>query len=215
MNSQQYVFFRKLILLVFFFLLLPAVEAAFSTTDGLDAQTLDVLQELSERAKDVQFIRSDFRQEKFVSFMDEKLVSTGDFTFNFPDELSWQYKTPVASGLVYKSGKAALWTAEQGGPDQVELRSDGAGATLAQVIARQIILWTSLDLEKLRQEYAVRLLSAEPVKLELVPNRKVKGMTMERFLVEFAQNGMDIERITFFERDGDYTRIDFFNTQRR
>lgn len=173
---------------------------------SLDAE----LERLAAETSSIQYIKSDFTQTKYISFMDESLVSEGFFTFKAPDELEWQYTKPLASGLTYKEGKAKLWSGTSSGG-----KGGGAEEAIAKVIAEQLITWTRLDIPKLKKSYNIAMENATPLTIRLTPKNLAPGNPVRDFRLVFADDGTTMRQITLFEAEDDYTQIDFSNFEKK
>ncbi len=210
---------RPDLLLVFLFVLCWA-PAAF----GAEAQeTLNgYLERLARATKETSYIKSDFVQTKVITFMDEQLVSEGFFIFKAPLELEWEYTKPVASGLIYKNGKASLWYAPQSGSnagaaarENVSSHSGSPENVIAKVIAEHLITWTNLDIDVLKKNYTIRLMSEAPLTIMLTPSIRIPGSPVNEFKVIFDSNNVDVKQLYLYEADEDYTKIDFYNLIRK
>lgn len=173
---------------------------------GLDAQ----LERLAAETARIKYIKSDFKQTKYISFMDETLISEGFFSFTAPAELEWRYTSPIASGLVYKDGKAKLWSG-----DSNKKSSGGGEDALAKIIAEQLIIWTRLDVTELKKTYNISMENESPLTIRLTPKALSPGNPVRDFRLVFNADGITVNQITLFEAEDDYTRIDFFNFEQR
>lgn len=174
------------------------------------------LERLAAATANIKALKSDFKQTKYISFMDETLVSEGFFTFAIPDELEWQYTKPLSSGLSYKGGKARLWSSTSAdGKPKGEKSGGGTEEAIAKVIAEQLITWTRLDIAKLKKSYNIHLLEETPLTIRLTPKDLSPNNPVRDFKLVFAADGTNVEQITLFEAEDDYTQIDFFNFQRQ
>lgn len=194
-------------------LFVPVLSLAASKPDSnanLDAH----LERLASQTVNIASIKSDFKQVKYISFMDESLLSEGFFTYKAPDEIVWEYTKPVASGLIYRDGKATLWAGAPNaaqGDKSVNSREEGIG----KVIAEQLLTWTKLDIDKLKKSYNISLVSESPVTVMVTPKGNPGDSPVHAVQLVFAADGVNVRQITLFEAEDDYTRIDFFNFQRR
>ena len=209
-------FLLKPALLCVFFLLGPSFAYAQSANQPLTAE--EALQKLAVRANGIQGIKSNFTQSKYVSFMDEKLESSGFFVFNAPQELIWQYTNPVNTGLKYKDGQATMWASIDSASSNSSLPEPPEQASrveeaIAQTIANHIIPWVSFDVSSLLETYNITVTSSDPLALSLMPKKLVPGSPIKHFEVFFANNGIDVKSILLYEQDGDYTQIVFYNTE--
>ena len=103
-------------LMLFFFVLVSSCQAA-------DHETIRL-----------QSIQADFIQEKHLKILARPLVSTGTFTFQTPQSLRWEYRTPVPSVLLMHGGKIKKFVERDG--QMVEdkgLRLDSMQVVLGQI----------------------------------------------------------------------------------
>lgn len=192
--------------------LLALVPALFSfSPPTLAAQNAPALEELAERAARVKGIESRFTQTRTISFMNEKLVSQGSFSFRRPNELLWSYHSPVVFSLEYSKGEARFRSDFDGvkGPDG----PGRAEAVLAAEAAKQIMVWMTLDLPKIREMYEVEIAGTEPMVLAVSPKKKSPAFGIDSMRVTFAPNGADVARILMQERDGDSILLEFYETR--
>jgi hypothetical protein len=157
--------------------------------------------------KKIERLESKFKQTRYISFMDEKLVSQGFFIFQPPDNLVWQYDSPAFFRLDYQNGRASL----QSGADSP--KQNAYEAEFAAKIGQQIMLWVSLDLDSIRASYHLEIVDSSPLKLYLTPKKPSTTPITEIELI-FAANGKDVEQVILHETDGDYTTLDFFDSKR-
>lgn len=209
-------------LLLCFIMPLTASSPAFGAEDNQTLALNKHLERLSAVAKATTYVKSDFVQTKYITFMDEKLVSEGFFVFTAPQELVWEYTRPVASGLIYKNGKANLWYASEAGEAAGESAKQNASShsgapenVIARVVAEHLITWTNLDVDTLKKNYNITLLSEAPLTLMLSPKIRIPSSPVLDFKVVFEANGIDAKELYLYEADDDYTKIEFFNTERR
>lgn len=188
----------------------PLFAAEAAPNANLDAH----LERLASQTVNIASIRSDFKQVKYISFMDESLVSEGFFTYKAPDEIVWEYTAPVASGLIYRGGKAMLWA---GAPDAAQDDKSGNSReeSIGKVIAEQLLTWTKLDIGKLKKSYNIMLVAESPMTVMVTPKGGPADSPVHAVQLIFDADGINVRQITLFEAEDDYTRIDFFNFQRR
>lgn len=200
-----------------FFIHISICGAAYcAEQNALDAS----LERLAEQTGQVELVTSDFKQTKYISFMDEKLVSEGTLVFRAPAELEWEYTRPVASGLIYKNGKARMWAASSGVSAEQARKaasSGGGGAeeAIGKIVAEQIITWTSLDIPALKRAYNISLLEETPLTIRLTPKELSPNNPIRDFKLVFAPGGLDLRQITLYEAEDDYTQVDFINFKRK
>lgn len=192
--------------------LLALVLALFPAGNAAAEDLEAILRDLAAGARKTRSIESSFTQTRYVSFMDEKLVSEGFFIFNAPDRLIWQYDRPALFRLEYSGGKASFHS-------EVEGRANSSGGnsreeSLAAMVGEQIMLWVSMDLERIEKNYAIELESSTPLTLKLTPKTKPAASPILYLRLTFGQDRRDVRQVYMQEEDGDYTSLEFYDSKR-
>lgn len=186
------------VLLIAFCLLLPGHAHADNA----------LLETIRTKARTIESIASDFTQEKHLEMFDEVLISQGHFAFSRPDRLRWEYTAPFKAGFLLKGDKGTEWDDATGEQRDFTLSSSPAMG----MIARQIMAWTTFDIDWLKSRYAIRRIHTSPLVLELKPQGETAKEFLAHLLVEFTPDGRAISQLELHETDGDFTRI-FFTDQ--
>ncbi len=167
------------------------------------------LAQLSEKAKSVESISSDFVQQSFISLFKDKVESKGHFTFSRPDNLRWEYSAPFASGFLIKGSKGLRWdeAAENPTPFNIDNAPDMA------IISEQILAWTTMDIDWLKSRYDITITSYRPAVMELKPKSEKAAELMNLIKIFFSDDASHLKAIELHEPGDDYTRIDFRNVK--
>lgn len=64
--------------------------------------------QVKEKAQATQTIKSNFTQQKHLSFLENDIVSTGVFYFKQPNTVKWHYLKPFDYGIIFKDGKMLI-----------------------------------------------------------------------------------------------------------
>ena len=206
----------KVIFTLFFgFFLFVTYGVALANATSAQADPEKVLSDLANRTRHIKSIKSDFKQTKHISFMNEQVLSTGYFTFEAPDQLLWQYTSPLLSGLSYSNGEARVWSAfECSSPAEATKRVECSRMeeNIAKMIAGHILTWVSLDVKKVTGAYNVTIASESPLIISLEPKELTLESPVQKFEVEFVPTGVAVKKILFYEQEGDFTEVEFYNT---
>lgn len=163
-----------------------------------------ILTGLHAMAEKTHSISSSFTQEKHLAMFNEQLVSKGYFAFSRPSSLRWEYNQPFHSGFVIRDNEGMEWD-EASGVRSFTLDSSPAMA----MIARQIMAWTTFDIDWLNSRYDISLISASPLTIQLRPKSDVTREFLEHLTVSFSPDSATISSLELHETDGDFTRISF------
>jgi outer membrane lipoprotein-sorting protein len=169
------------------------------------------LVELAQKFSRISGIRSSFTQTRYVSFLDEQVVSEGFFEFRKPDTLIWQYTAPAFFRLEYAGGKAGFRNTPSG-PERTGGAASRQEADLAARVGRNVLMWIALDLEAIQRTYTIKSVQDRPLSLLFEIKKPVAG-SAQRISLLFAENGLDVREILLEEADGDYIRLEFSNSE--
>jgi outer membrane lipoprotein-sorting protein len=120
---------QLLLLAVFsFFVAIPAARAGVESkgVPGPQAQPVQL-----------RSVQADFLQEKHLKILARPIISTGSFTFQAPQSLRWEYRTPIRSILLMHGGKVRKFVERDG----VLAEDKGMRLDAMQVVLAEISNW--------------------------------------------------------------------------
>ena len=82
-------------------------------------------------------VQADFIQEKHLKILARPIISTGSFTFQAPQSLRWEYRTPIRSILLMHGGKVRKFVERDG----VLAEDKGMRLDAMQVVLAEISNW--------------------------------------------------------------------------
>ncbi|MDR0646514.1 MAG: outer membrane lipoprotein carrier protein LolA [Elusimicrobiota bacterium] len=153
---------------------------------------------------EIKTIESDFTMYKHLSIAQRPLVSKGKFYFERPGFLKWVYTSPFPSGIILDGKKAWSWRGE-GSEKQIRNISS---QPFAKIMARQIYIFVSLDLEQIGARYNMEELKNGII---LRPKDNSAKQTMDMIKLHFSPEQDAVEKVEMIEKSGDKTVIDFTN----
>ena len=185
-----------------FGLMLPLMATA---TENVSDQ--QVLGKLQRDAAKVETLSSNFVQEKYLEIFDDVLVAKGVFHYRRPDALRWELLEPIKTGFVLDGEKGRRWHERAGSSESFTIARD----PVMNIVARELLAWTRVDLDELAQRYTIRVEDAAPVRLRLEPLTDTAGF-LDHLLIEFAAEAGHVRQVEVHEPGGDFTRIRFTDT---
>lgn len=168
----------------------------------------DVLARLKTKAGQVHSIESLFTQEKRLSIFNQTLVSKGTFAFQRPRSLRWEYLEPIRSGFTLNGDSGKRWNELAGEARDFSVRKD----PIMQLVAGQILLWTTLDLDALSGTYRIEVESDSPAVLRFTP-LAAGPSPIAGLRITFVPDDAAIAIIEILEAAGDSTTIRFQDTK--
>lgn len=161
---------------------------------------------LDQMAEDVQTIESDFVQEKKLSVLSEKIISTGSFSFRKENNIRWEYEAPYHY-LIILSGNR-IFIKEESGQNEYDIQSN----QMFQEMNRFISGCIQGEILKNDQEYQIEYMeNDQEYYVRLIPNSRTLRDMLNEVQIAFDRGDMTVTRITMVESGGDYTKINFVN----
>ena len=167
-----------------------------------------LLAKIEQSSRNVGTISSDFVQEMHLSMFNHPVVSTGRFMFKTRDKLRWEYLTPVTDGFALNGKQGVRWDGDTGTRKQFQLQND----PIMNIVATQLLAWTSFDQKWLTKEYDISLAAASPLTFTLIPRRSTVREILHDITIEFSDTRESVQRVELHQTGGDFTRILFTNT---
>ena len=151
-------------------------------------------------------IQADFIQEKDMKILARPLISKGRLLFRSPDNLRWEYLSPVKNALLMKDGVARKFVSENG-----EWRQDNSpGLDAVPTILAQMTGWLEGPFSD-ADSAAMFAVSRQGQVVRLTP--KEEGMRAVIAAIELRLVADDlVDEVDIHEGDDAVTRIKFKNT---
>jgi outer membrane lipoprotein-sorting protein len=160
---------------------------------------------LAEEPLHLKSVQADFVQEKHLKILVRPLVSTGTFTFQAPQSLRWEYRTPVPSILLMHGGRVKKFVERDG-----RLMEDqGMPFDSMQVVLGQLSNW--LD-GRFADNDLFRVSFADDHTVLLVPRQQALAGLIDRIELQLADRKGLLNGVTIYEGPDSYTRMTFDNT---
>lgn len=165
-------------------------------------------QRLSASTATLQNLQSEFTQVKHMSMLADKIKSRGIFYYKKDDKVRIEYTSPFTYLLVMNAGQMLVKD------EQKSTRINTRSSKVMQSVNRIMIdcmrgtVFQNPDFRVSAFEHAEGyLLSLRPA------TASVKGM-FSQIDVQLDKKSLDVERLSMTEPGGDFTQMDFRNTQR-
>ncbi|PKN48799.1 MAG: hypothetical protein CVU58_05200 [Deltaproteobacteria bacterium HGW-Deltaproteobacteria-16] len=188
---------KRLLLLaaLSFFVAIPAAQAGAENKGGPGPQAQPV---------QLRSVQADFIQEKHLKILARPIVSTGSFTFQAPQSLRWEYRTPIRSILLMHGGKVRKFVERDG----VLAEDKGMRLDAMQVVLAEISNW----LDGRFTDNAMFTVSF-PKKQTILLTPKEQGLAALISSIELKlgeQAGL-LDKVIIFEGPDAFTSLTFSN----
>ena len=152
----------------------------------------------------LQSVQADFVQEKHLKILIQPIISTGTFTFQRPQSLRWEYKSPIASILLMHDGKVAKFVERDGRLVADEGMQFGA----MQVVLTEISNW--LD-GRFTENTMFEVARPAAKSIQLTPKSRELAGVISSIELTLADEQGNLEEITIYEGPDSFTRMRFSN----
>lgn len=163
-------------------------------------------QKMEETTLSTYSISSEFVQEKQLSFMEEPIVSTGQFFFKKEQKIRWEYQQPF-SYIVILNGSDLLID-DEGHTNEIDLKGNKTFQEINTTINNSLQgkVWGNT------KDFTPILLENETLYLiQLVPQTAQMKAYFTKIEVFFDKKTYQLEKVILSENGGDFTKIAFKN----
>lgn len=183
---------------------LVAGPAAAQSAGGAD-RLQKLLDQVKKSQEAIQTLHADFSERKVSSLMLEPLQASGEFFYQSPDKVRWDYATPEPMTLLIQNGALTTWYR-----DLREVRKMTVGRQSQQVLK---YLGMGSSVENLLEYFDVGLglpkKTGDPYRLVLTPRYSRVAKRIARLSVWIDSQRHLPTRFLYEEPDGDSTEYTF------
>jgi len=160
-----------------------------------------------ENVKKLVSIKSDFVQEKHLSFMQDSIVSKGIFRYKKQDKIRLEYITPFKYLMVLNNGK--IYIKDGSKVNKFDSRSN---KLFKQINDMLINTMNGNVLQS--KDYKITYFENDNIYLlELQPLDKSIADLIQKIKIYIDKKKLTVLKLRLTEKSGDYTLISFFSTQ--
>lgn len=189
-------------------LLLLTMVSGFHTAQGQFSPMEDVTgfrKGLQEMAQTTESIQADFKQEKYLSILSNRIQSEGSIHFKKPNLLSWEYTRPFRYQIIL-DGKQIIVN-DQGNVNAFDISASKSFKQLNELIIKSV-QGNVLDETQFHIQY---LESKDRYLTKLTPKNGQLKEILQAIDLYFDKQDYSVTRIRLMENKEDYTLISFFN----
>jgi outer membrane lipoprotein-sorting protein len=149
-------------------------------------------------------VQADFTQEKKLKILARPIVSTGTLTFQTPQSLRWEYRSPVPSILLMHEGKIKKLLQRDG----KLVEDQGLGLDSMGVVLTEISNW--LD-GRFTDNAMFTVSFPDPQTILLTPREEGLAALISGIELKLGDQAGLLDAVTIFEGPGSSTRLVFSN----
>ncbi len=162
------------------------------------------LPEIRRAAEQIQSIQADFTQTKRLKILTRPLVSKGKLAYRRPQELRWEYASPIPSVLVASKDGIHRYLKRDGR----FVEDSSAKLDSMKVVLSEINRWLAGDFEHSKAFHPV-LHQGNPTRVELHPKDQTLARFVSKVVIALGKTPGTVESIDIFEGEDSSTHIEF------
>jgi len=162
---------------------------------------------LAKANASVQTISSDFTQVKNMALLEDKIRSKGKFYFKKEDKVRIEYTSPYSYLLVMNGGQ--IMVRDEQKTSKVNTRNSKTMQSVNRIMI-DCMRGTVLNNPDFK---AVVYEGQDSYLLSLTPSTEAMKKMFRSIDVYLAKKNFDVDRLSMTEVGGDFTEMDFSNTQ--
>jgi len=195
--------FRILLLIIPCLLVLGFEWQTAEFTAIKDLKALE--EQLNSNLANINSIKSDFIQQKELEYLDETIVSKGQFWFKKENQLRWAYNEPFEYVIILNKGKFIIQ--DESNVSVYDIDSNQAFREINNLIINlvkgSLMEYDKFEIEAFENntQYLVKLVPIDTNMRKVISN-------MEVF---FDKNDLTVGKIIMHESESDFTVITFTN----
>ena len=161
---------------------------------------------LAEMTEKTNTIKSDFIQEKNLSFLSEKIISKGLFYFKKENKIRWQYTEPFDYLIIINEDKIYIKDEDR------ESKYDMASNKIFKEINKIITGCIQGDILNNDKEYKIEYYENDNFYyVKLTPYSEKMKEFLSNINIYFDKKDFSVSKLEMIELSGDYTIIEFIN----
>ena len=161
---------------------------------------------LAEMTEKTNTIKSDFIQEKNLSFLSEKIISKGLFYFKKESKIRWQYTEPFDYLIIINDDKIYIKDEDR------ESKYDMASNKIFKEINKIITGCIQGDILNNDKEYKIEYYENDNLYyVKLTPYSEKMKEFLSNIDIYFDKKDFSVSKLEMMELSGDYTKIEFIN----
>ena len=178
----------------------------WQSTEFIPVKDLTALEEqLNSNLANINSIKSDFIQQKELEYLDETIVSKGQFWFKKENQLRWAYNEPFEYAIILNKGKFIIQ--DESIVSVYDIDSNQAFREINNLIINlvkgNLMEYDTFEIEAFENntQYLVKLVPIDTNMRKVISNMEVY----------IDKNDLTVGKILMHESESDFTVITFIN----
>jgi outer membrane lipoprotein-sorting protein len=182
-------------------------EAALATQqDFVPMKDIQAFQKgIEQMAASTTSIKANFKQEKYLSILSNKIDSEGVILFKMPNLLRWEYQSPFEYIIVLNGNEIVI-------KDQGKVNAFDIGGSQAFKEVNNLIINSVQGNVLDEEQFHIAYYESETMYLaKLTPKDEQMKQFLQGIDIHFDRKDFSVSKVKLIESEGDYTLITFSN----
>jgi len=188
-----------------FLILSPIICFSQKTSEFPVKDSESLISQIKNFSQKTNSIAADFTQIKEMSFMEEKITSSGKFYFQKEQMMRWEYTSPFAYAIILSGDRIRI--IDEGKTRDFDASSNRMFLDISNIMTG-MVNGTLLS----SNEFSVNWFESDTYyKAELLPGSAMMKDYLSRIELKMNKNDFSVDELKMFEKSGDYTVVIFRN----
>jgi outer membrane lipoprotein carrier protein len=178
----------------------------------LSAETLtqqqkqEVIVKINKAASNIKSMSCSFVQTKYLSILNDKMVSKGQMYYKQSDKLRWEYTEPYKYLFIFNGTK--VYVGNNTRKDVIDTNSNKVFKEVARIMMNTV---TGKALSNSADFSVDAAVDSKYYTITLVPKKKDLKQMFSKIVLNFTKSNIMISELNIYEKNGDRTNIQLKN----
>ncbi len=169
-------------------------------------QKQEVIAKINKAASGIKTMSGPFVQTKFLSLLNDKMISKGQMFYKQADKLRWEYDEPYQYQFIFNGAKVYIGNSKR--KDVIDTGSNKVFKEVARIMMNTV---TGKALSN-STDFAIEAdVDAKSYIITLIPKKKDLKQMFAKIVLNFSKTNTMISEVNIFEKNGDRTNIQLKN----
>lgn len=170
--------------------------------DLTNRQEQQIITEINKAASNIKTMSCSFVQTKYLSLLNDKMVSEGNMVYKQPDKLRWEYTTPYKYLFVFNGTK--VYVGNNSRKDVIDTNTNKVFKEVARIMMNTV---TGKALSN-STEFTIGVIAGDnSYDVTLVPKKRELKQMFSKIVLTFTKVNVMISEVDIYEKNGDRTNI--------
>ena len=181
---------------------------ATTTVSAQAVSEAKIRQQIEAAAANMKTMQCDFVQTKFISMLNDKMVSRGKMYYQQSDKLRWEYTSPYAYTFVLNGSRVLISKGNRN--DIINVNQSKFFKEIARIMMNSVV---GKALNDKRDFKVILSSSATEYVATLYPQQKQMQQMFQKIILHFNRQRAMVAKVELIEKRGDCTVIEMMNVK--